>query len=120
MPIGCQGDECHPPFLAGVLDSGTSCLVLPDAAVPGMIANRPFSDWKRIIGGNTKAPKIKDSFFVNIAGREYEIPFDVWYITQVPTQPLKSCKRARRVDPGGMILEEPFVRTCDWCFPAYR
>jgi hypothetical protein len=31
VPIGCQGDECHSPFVAGVLDSGTSCLVLPDA-----------------------------------------------------------------------------------------
>jgi hypothetical protein len=48
-----------------------------------MLANRPFTDWKHIIGGNTKAPKVKDSFFINIAGREYEIPFDVWYITQV-------------------------------------
>lgn len=50
-----------------------------------MLSNQPFSDWKRIIGGNTKAPKVKDSFFINIAGREYEIPFEVWYITQVPS-----------------------------------
>ncbi len=28
-------------------------------------------------------PKVKDSFFVNIAGREYEIPYDDWYITKV-------------------------------------
>ena len=29
------------------------------------------------------APQVKDSFFVNIAGKEYEIPYDDWYITKV-------------------------------------
>lgn len=37
VPIGCQGDECHPPFVAGILDSGTSCIVLPDA--PGQLCS---------------------------------------------------------------------------------
>jgi len=100
VPIGCQGDECHSPFLAGVLDSGTSCIVLPDSAVPGMIANQPFTDWKRIIGGNTKAPKVKDSFFINIAGREYEIPYDVWYITQGSDSDQSCVQRM----PGGMPM----------------
>jgi hypothetical protein len=39
---------------AGILDSGTSCLVLPDAPVPGMLVNAPFTQWKHMIGGNTK------------------------------------------------------------------
>ena len=106
VPIGCQGDECHSPFLAGVLDSGTSCIVLPDSAVPGMIANQPFTDWKRIIGGNTKAPKVKDSFFINIAGREYEIPYDVWYITQVPSRK----PRAARISRHRLLDDSPCRR----------
>mmetsp|Transcript_3454 Transcript_3454/g.8250 ORF Transcript_3454/g.8250 Transcript_3454/m.8250 type:complete len:549 (-) Transcript_3454:117-1763(-) len=100
VPIGCQGDDCHPPFLAGILDSGTSCLVLPDAPVPGMIANKPFSQWKHMIGGNTKKPTRKDSFFVNIAGREYEIPFSDWYITQGSDSDQSCVQRM----PGGMPM----------------
>ena len=59
---------------------------------------RPFTEWKHMIGGNTKKPTKKDSFFINIAGREYEIPFDDWYITQVKShmstiRERRECKR---------------------------
>jgi hypothetical protein len=56
VPVGCQGDECHSPFLAGILDSGTSCLVLPDAPVPGMIGNSPFSQWKHMFSPAPQPP----------------------------------------------------------------
>jgi len=111
VPIGCQGDECHPPFLAGILDSGTSCIVLPDAPVPGMITNKPFSQWKHMIGGNTKKPTRKDSFFVNIAGTEYEIPFSDWYITQGSDSDQSCVQRM----PGGM----PMVLVGDVLFRRY-
>lgn len=111
VPIGCQGDECHAPFVAGILDSGTSCIVLPDAPVPGMIGNRPFTEWKHMIGGNTKKPTKKDSFFINIAGREYEIPFDDWYITQGSDSDQSCVQRM----PGGM----PMVLIGDVLFRRY-
>mmetsp|Transcript_44370 Transcript_44370/g.111080 ORF Transcript_44370/g.111080 Transcript_44370/m.111080 type:complete len:509 (+) Transcript_44370:11-1537(+) len=111
VPVGCQGDECHAPFVAGILDSGTSCIVLPDAPVPGMIGNRPFTEWKHMIGGNTKKPSKKDSFFINIAGREYEIPFSDWYITQGSDSDQSCVQRM----PGGM----PMVLIGDVLFRRY-
>eukprot|EP00291_Cryptomonas_curvata_P005969 CAMPEP_0172177530 /NCGR_PEP_ID=MMETSP1050-20130122/15490_1 /TAXON_ID=233186 /ORGANISM="Cryptomonas curvata, Strain CCAP979/52" /LENGTH=360 /DNA_ID=CAMNT_0012850065 /DNA_START=6 /DNA_END=1088 /DNA_ORIENTATION=- len=100
IPAGCVGDACTSPYVTGILDTGTSCLVLPDAIVPGMLANRAFSDWKQIIGGNTKEPKVKDSFFVNIAGKEYEIPYEDWYITK-GSDADQSCVQRM---PGGMPM----------------
>ncbi|EKX44705.1 hypothetical protein GUITHDRAFT_109483 [Guillardia theta CCMP2712] len=111
VPIGCQGDECHPPFLAGILDSGTSCLVLPDAPVPGMLSNKPFTQWKHMIGGNTKAPKKHDTFHVNIAGTVYDIPFSDWYITQGSDSDQSCVQRM----PGGM----PMVLVGDVLFRRY-
>eukprot|EP00802_Teleaulax_amphioxeia_P011055 Tamp_11085.p1 GENE.Tamp_11085~~Tamp_11085.p1 ORF type:complete len:525 (-),score=133.37 Tamp_11085:383-1957(-) len=111
VPIGCQGDECHPPFLAGILDSGTSCLVLPDAPVPGMLSNKPFTQWKHMIGGNTKKPSKHDTFHINIAGKVYDIPYSDWYITQGSDSDQSCIQRM----PGGM----PMVLVGDVLFRRY-
>ena len=111
VPIGCQGDECHAPFLAGILDSGTSCLVLPDSPVPGMLSNKPFTQWKHMIGGNTKKPSKKDTFHINIAGKVYDIPYSDWYITQGSDSDQSCIQRM----PGGM----PMVLVGDVLFRRY-
>jgi len=64
-------------MVQAVLDSGTSCLVLPDAS-GGLLQEKPYSKWLKLIG-NRHAPTSKKSFYVNIAGREFEIPYSTWF-----------------------------------------
>jgi hypothetical protein len=102
-------------FFPALLDSGSSCLVIPDSkqvwrvcmrftcVTPQLIVRTtqdgtfsisPYQLWLSIIK-DTENPASKDSFFVDLDGTEYEIPYDVWYAPP-PSPPLKYCN----IPPG--------------------
>jgi hypothetical protein len=88
-------------FFPALLDTGSSCLVIPDsvqvshtpppasaalshvAPQDGTFSISPYQLWLSIVK-DTVNPQSRDSFFVDLDGTEYEIPFDVWCVTAVP------------------------------------
>jgi len=93
-------------FFPALLDSGSSCLVIPDSLQDGTFTVSPYQQWLSIIK-DTENPASKDSFFVNLDGTEYEIPYDVWYVKAVQ----QSCVQQTPEGFPGIILGDVLFRT---------
>jgi hypothetical protein len=87
------------------MDSGTSCLVIPDSDLGGKLQASPFGAWKDIVKQVDK-PEKRESFFLNIAGREFEIPFDIWYLSDTN----QSCVQPAPAGFPGMLVGDVFFR----------
>ena len=64
-------------YLPAIMDSGTSCLVMPDSKLSGLLKKSPYGMWKDLVK-KTHAPVVKESFHLNIAGSIFEISYDDW------------------------------------------
>jgi len=93
-------------YLPAIMDSGTSCLVMPGSNLGGQLKASPFDTWKSLIGGNVKKPTTQESFFVNIGGAEFEIPYTTWYLT------LSNQSCVQRSPPGfnGILVGDVLFR----------
>mmetsp|Transcript_25239 Transcript_25239/g.51325 ORF Transcript_25239/g.51325 Transcript_25239/m.51325 type:complete len:280 (-) Transcript_25239:52-891(-) len=87
------------------MDSGTSCLVIPDSNLNGLLGASPWAKWKGIVGEVNK-PKVKESFHINIAGRVFDIPYETWYLSDSN----QSC--IQQAPPGfpGILVGDVFFR----------
>jgi hypothetical protein len=92
-------------YLPAIMDSGTSCLVMPDSRLSGLLKTSPYGKWKHLVK-NTHAPAVKSSFHLNIAGTIFEISYDDWWL-QVSNQ---SC--VQKAPPGfqGMLVGDVLFR----------
>jgi hypothetical protein len=92
-------------YVPAIMDSGTSCLVMPDAAIAGVLTDSPFQRWTDVVKVVDK-PAVRASFFVNLGGREFEIPFDTWYLSDTN----QSC--VQKAPPGfpGLLIGDVFFR----------
>ena len=59
--------------IPGILDSGTSCLVIPDTLDDGLFLERPYSKLMNVM-------KRDVPFYITIGGRQFEIPFRSWWL----------------------------------------
>jgi hypothetical protein len=92
-------------YVPAIMDSGTSCLVMPDSDLNGKLTKSPFSTWKDSIGDVDK-PSSQESFFLNIAGREFEIPYDIWYLSDTN----QSCVQPAPPGFPGLLVGDVFFR----------
>uniref|UniRef100_A0A7S0HDJ0 Peptidase A1 domain-containing protein n=1 Tax=Hanusia phi TaxID=3032 RepID=A0A7S0HDJ0_9CRYP len=92
-------------YVPAIMDSGTSCLVMPDSDLNGLIHNKPFSTWKSIVGDTTH-PKEKKDFTLNIAGREFVIPYDSWFLDDSN----QSCVQPAPPGFPGLLVGDVFFR----------
>ena len=53
-------------YVPAIMDSGTSCLVMPDSNLNGLVKKSPFGTWKEIVK-QVDTPAVKDDFHL-IAG----------------------------------------------------
>lgn len=92
-------------YVPAIMDSGTSCLVMPDSNLNGLVKASPFGTWKDIVKEVDK-PAVKDDFHINIAGRVFHIPFDTWYLSDSN----QSC--VQQAPPGfpGLLVGDVFFR----------
>jgi len=92
-------------YVPAIMDSGTSCLVMPDSNLNGLVKASPFGTWKSIVQEVDK-PVVKDDFHINIAGRVFHIPFDTWYLSDSN----QSC--VQQAPPGfpGLLVGDVFFR----------
>ena len=58
-------------YLPAIMDSGTSCLVIPGDHMGGKLQNNPFDDFTQLWDEDT-------SFYITIGGRTFEIPYHAW------------------------------------------
>jgi hypothetical protein len=72
----------------------------------GTFSVSPYQLWLSIVK-DTENPASKDSFFINLDGKEYEIPFDVWYVKAVQ----QSCVQQTPEGFPGIILGDVLFRT---------
>jgi hypothetical protein len=59
--------------IPGILDSGTSCLVIPDSYDSGLFLEKPYSKLMNVM--RRKVP-----FYITIGGRQFEIPYSSWWL----------------------------------------
>jgi len=65
-------DKTVPNAIPAIMDTGTTCLVIPDTLLGGRVSDRPFSKFKSIM---TKGM----SFYITIDGHLFEIPYEFWW-----------------------------------------
>ena len=82
-----------------ILDSGTSCLVIPGDHAGGALSNVPWDDFAR----NWKKHR---SFFLEIGQKTWEIPFSSWYLA--PTE--QTCVQPAPEGMQGMLVGDVFFR----------
>jgi len=92
-------------YLPAIMDSGTSCLVMPDSVVGGILTDSPFSAWTGLVKV-VDAPAVRADFHLNLGGREFVIPFDTWYLSDTN----QSC--VQKAPPGfpGLLIGDVFFR----------
>jgi hypothetical protein len=59
--------------LPGILDSGTSCLVLPDTTLSGQLEQAPYTKLMSVMQRG-------EPLYVTIGGQQFEIPFSSWWL----------------------------------------
>jgi hypothetical protein len=92
-------------YLPAIMDSGTSCLVMPDSTLSGLLKGSPYGKWKSMVK-NTHNPVVKEDFHLNIAGTIFEISYDDWWL-QVSNQ---SCVQRAPPGFGGLLVGDVLFR----------
>lgn len=93
-------------YLPAIMDSGTSCLVIPDNTMSGLLLESPYDKWKALVGGDTHHPKTKETFHLNIAGATFDISYDDWYLTLSN----QSCIQRAPEGFGGILVGDVLFR----------
>jgi hypothetical protein len=86
-------DKTVPNAIPAIMDTGTTCLVIPDTVLDGRVSDRPFSKFKSIM---TKGM----SFYITIDGHLFEIPYEFWW-QRIKNAP---CVQATPPSYAGMLL----------------
>jgi hypothetical protein len=91
-------------YIPAILDSGASCIVMPDSAIGGQLTASPM----KIFSG------IKDkkglSIYIKIKGSIFEIPFDNWYRPNAPKGG-HTCLQSSAPGDHGIILGDVIFRS---------
>lgn len=59
--------------LPGILDSGTSCLVVPDSTLGGLLLESPYSKLMSLMSQGSP-------IYVTVDTHQFEIPFEAWWL----------------------------------------
>jgi hypothetical protein len=91
-------------YVPAILDSGASCIVMPDSAIGGQLTASPM----QIFSG------IKDkkglSIYIKIKGSIFEIPFENWYRPNAPKGG-HTCLQPSAPGDHGIILGDVIFRS---------
>jgi hypothetical protein len=85
--------------LPAIMDSGTSCLVIPADTVYGKLKNKPWDDFVDQWKENT-------SFWLTIHGKKYEIPYSSWYLADSE----QTCVQPTPDGMDGLLVGDVFFR----------
>ena len=85
--------------MPAILDSGTSCLVIPGDHGGGALANVPWDDFAK----NWAKHK---NFYMTVGQQTFEIPFSSWYLA--PTE--QTCVQPAPEGMQGLLVGDVFFR----------
>jgi hypothetical protein len=82
-----------------IMDSGTSCLVIPADRMQGQLTNVPWDDFSK----NWDHHK---SFWLEIGQKQWEIPFESWYLAETD----QTCVQPSPAGMQGLLVGDVFFR----------
>ncbi|EKX52294.1 hypothetical protein GUITHDRAFT_161360 [Guillardia theta CCMP2712] len=85
--------------MPSILDSGTSCLVIPGDRGGGVLTNIPWDDFAK----NWKRGR---SFWLEIGQKTWEIPFSSWYLADTE----QTCVQPSPEGMQGLLIGDVFFR----------
>ena len=86
-------------YLPAIMDSGTSCLVIPGDHMGGKLQNNPFDDFTQLWDEDT-------SFWITIGGRTFEIPYHAWFLEETN----QTCVQPSPDGMQGLLVGDVFFR----------
>jgi len=86
-------------YLPAIMDSGTSCLVIPGDKLGGKLQNNPFDDFTDLWDEGT-------SFWVTIGGKTFEIPYHSWFLAETN----QTCVQPSPAGMQGLLIGDVFFR----------
>ena len=93
-------DPQDEPFLPSIMDSGTSCLVMPGDTLGGKLNNVPFNDF-------TNLWEEGKSFWLGVGGREWQVPFSSWFLARTN----QTCVQPSPAGMQGLLIGDVFFRS---------
>jgi hypothetical protein len=82
-----------------ILDSGTSCLVLPADSMLGQLKNNPWNDFEKTFAKDK-------SFWLQIGDRSFKIPPHQWYLSDTD----EACVQPAPASMDGLLIGDVFFR----------
>ena len=93
-------DPTGAEYLPAILDSGTSCLVIPGDNLDGKLSNAPFDDFSSLWAKDK-------SFYLRIGGKLHEVPFSSWYLSRTN----QTCVQPSPAGMQGLLIGDIFFRS---------
>jgi len=87
-------------YLPAIMDSGTSCLVIPGNTMDGTLSDSPFA----LFAQNWAKGK---SFWITISGKKFEIPFESWFLMDSN----ETCVQETPAQMNGLLVGDVFFRS---------
>eukprot|EP00960_Hanusia_phi_P041204 754890-Hanusia_phi.AAC.1 len=92
-------DPTGEEYLPAIMDSGTSCLVMPGDNMDGKLQNSPFDDFTELWDEDT-------SFWITIGGHTFEIPYHSWFLAETN----QTCVQPSPDGMQGLLIGDVFFR----------
>jgi hypothetical protein len=93
-------DPTGAEYLPAIMDSGTSCLVLPGDDLDGKLTSVPFDDFSSLWEKDA-------SFFITIGGKQHEVPYSSWFLARTN----QTCVQPSPSGMQGLLIGDIFFRS---------
>ena len=87
-------------YLPAIMDSGTSCLVIPGDRLSGRLQNNPFNDFSSLWARDK-------SFYVTIGGQQFKVPYSSWFLERTN----QTCVQPSPEGMQGLLIGDVFFRS---------
>ena len=87
-------------YLPAIMDSGTSCLVIPGDRLDGRLQNNPFNDFSSLWA-------VDKSFYVTIGGQQFKVPYSSWFLERTN----QTCVQPSPAGMQGLLIGDVFFRS---------
>jgi hypothetical protein len=87
-------------YLPAIMDSGTSCLVIPGDRLDGRLQNNPFNDFSSLWA-------VDKSFYITIGGQQFKVPYSSWFLERTN----QTCVQPSPEGMQGLLIGDVFFRS---------
>lgn len=87
-------------YLPAIMDSGTSCLVIPGDRLDGRLQNNPFNDFSSLWA-------VEKSFYLTVGGQQFKVPYSSWFLERTN----QTCVQPSPEGMQGLLIGDVFFRS---------